>query len=110
MPTIILTPKIHQDQAISLNKVSALIQLFYSLNLFVFLPSTLQVFSLLNNNVLDSSFIPCHYQTAGEGFKNLIIFFHGNAEDIGIASNFTQKLAIGLKVTLISRVFDSSQF
>jgi len=50
----------------------------------------------------NNSYIPCHYQTTSEGYKNLIIFFHGNAEDIGIASSFTKKLAIGLKANVLS--------
>jgi len=47
---------------------------------------------------LDHVYIPCHYQAANEKYKNLILYFHGNAEDIGLAANFTKKLAIGLKV------------
>jgi len=46
--------------------------------------------------------IPCHYQTANEKYKNIVLYFHGNAEDIGLASNFTKKLAIGLKANVLS--------
>ncbi len=54
------------------------------------------------NNVLilpiDQIYIPCHYQSYEEHTKNFILFFHGNAEDIGLASAFTKRLAIALKV------------
>jgi len=46
--------------------------------------------------------IPCHYQSFGEGSKNLILFFHGNAEDIGYASEFARKLSFGLKADVLS--------
>jgi len=46
--------------------------------------------------------IPCHYQKYEEGSKNIILYFHGNAEDIGYASDFTRKLSYGLKADVIS--------
>lgn len=46
--------------------------------------------------------IPCHYQAIGEGNKNIILYFHGNAEDIGYASGFARKLALGLKADILS--------
>lgn len=49
----------------------------------------------------EQSYIPCHYQKFEEGSKNLILYFHGNAEDIGYASGFARKLAYGLKVKFL---------
>lgn len=46
--------------------------------------------------------IPCHYQSFEEGNKNLILYFHGNAEDIGYASSFTRKIGLGLKADVLS--------
>lgn len=46
--------------------------------------------------------IPCHYTSFGEGTKNLILFFHGNAEDIGYATDFTKRLSTGLKADVLS--------
>lgn len=47
-------------------------------------------------------YIPCHYQSYEEHTKNFILFFHGNAEDIGLASAFTKRLAIALKADILS--------
>jgi len=46
--------------------------------------------------------IPCHFQTYGDDCKDIIVFFHGNAEDIGNAATFTRKLAVDLKTNVLS--------
>ena len=42
--------------------------------------------------------IPILYHSYYEGSNNYILYFHGNAEDIGLSSEFTKKLSTGLKV------------
>jgi len=48
------------------------------------------------------TYIPCHYQSFEESSKNIIIYFHGNAEDIGSASAFTKRVAFGLKADILA--------
>jgi len=47
-------------------------------------------------------YIPCHYQKYDDTTRNFILFFHGNAEDIGLASNFTKRLGMALKADILS--------
>ena len=62
------------------------------------------IFTLFNSYniiipfILGQIYIPCSYQPCIEGSKYLLIYFHGNAEDIGYAAEFTRKLTVGLKV------------
>lgn len=41
--------------------------------------------------------IPCHW-VKYKGSKNLLLYFHGNAEDIGISTEFVEMLSKNLKV------------
>jgi len=50
----------------------------------------------------EHSYIPCHYQNYGDGTKDLILYFHGNAEDIGNSSTFTRRLAMELKTQILA--------
>ena len=53
---------------------------------------------MIKMHFLGQIYIPCSYQPYIEGSKYLLIYFHGNAEDIGYAAEFARKLSLGLKV------------
>jgi fermentation-respiration switch protein FrsA (DUF1100 family) len=42
------------------------------------------------------------YHPYFEGSKHFVLYFHGNAEDIGYASEFTRRLSTGLRMNVIS--------
>jgi pimeloyl-ACP methyl ester carboxylesterase len=49
-----------------------------------------------------TSYIPCLYLPYSEGSDKILIFFHGNAEDIGWSLSFVTKLQKILKVHVLS--------
>lgn len=48
--------------------------------------------------LLEQIHIPCVYNAYSEGSDKILLYFHGNAEDIGYASEFTRRISQGLKV------------
>lgn len=46
--------------------------------------------------------IPCLYTPYPEGADKILVYFHGNAEDIGYAHDFAKRICQGLKVGLYS--------
>jgi pimeloyl-ACP methyl ester carboxylesterase len=46
--------------------------------------------------------IPCLYHEYIETSNNFILYFHGNAEDIGYAAEFTKRLSTGLKANVLA--------
>lgn len=56
------------------------------------------IFSSLIPLRLEQKHIPCLYIPYYEGSDKILIYFHGNAEDIGTANDFCHRLMNGLKV------------
>ena len=53
-----------------------------------------------NNPSLE--YIPCLYLPIDDGARKLIIYFHGNAEDIGLAYDFLYQLGHVLRMHVLA--------
>lgn len=56
---------------------------------------------------IESAFVPCLYLPYSNGSTKLIIFFHGNAEDIGISYEMLDHLRVALKVNILAVEYPS---
>jgi len=50
------------------------------------------------HNLLEIFQIPCLYQKYKQDCKDVILYFHGNAEDLGMCESFGKNLSLLLKV------------
>ena len=58
----------------------------------------------------DEDFIPClylPYMSAGKGSNKLLIFFHGNAEDLGISYQMLDHMRSMLHVNILAMEYPS---